>query len=205
MIKIMGEFKGVSPKLACEDAGGTFEAASAAWINVNNEDGSFVQFGWARERQVGTTNILRFVYVEMRWGTGTNQYQLWKKFNGNYLDPTDNFVEYRLELNRITGEWSIFFGGQQLTLSDPPYPQAAKDAWTLREATNAKWCGEIHDLGSKIPGKSNSRFLFKNCNIFHKDGYLWRDADFIIFNPQPSINYDAHKINGEEIEIWDTR
>lgn len=202
---MMGEFKGVTPYLACEDAGGTFPAASAAWINANDVDGRFVQLGWARERQVGTTNILKFVYVEMRWGAGTNQYQIWKKFNGNYLDPTSNFVEYRLELDTGTGEWKIYWGGQQLTLGDPSYPEEAKTAWRHKYASNVKWCGEIHDLGSRMPGKSNERFLFRNCNIFHNGGTFWWDADFKVFNPQPSPNYDAHKIDGEQIEIWDTR
>lgn len=148
-IKIMAKFRANSPPLACEGHGGIFEAGSAAWINAQDSDGAIAQLGWARQRESGTTNITRFVYIELIWGIPPfpiERHRIWK-----FQDPGSELREYRMELDSGTGEWKFYFGGNQKVTTD--YPQEAKDSWKASgSATQARWACEIHDLESHMPG-----------------------------------------------------
>ncbi len=200
-VKARTSLGALTPKLACEDEGGTVEAASAAWVNIADASGYWAQMGWSRERSAGSTTITRFVYLELTYFDSVNNKP--DRLFQRRQDPGEGSKEYRIELDQPTGTWHFYFDGNELTFDN--YPEEAKYTWKRNYGSEAKWCGEIWDLNSHMPGVVINKCVFVNCSFKQPGDLFWEDANFDYFTPQPSTNYTSRIDDATTLEVWDLR
>jgi hypothetical protein len=127
-----------------------------------------------------------------------------------FPDPgTTNPNEYRIELNQQTGIWSFYFAGSQIDF--PTYPTNSTNYWLSYYGVEAKWCGEIHDLGSHFPGIVPVPLSMQTCMFclaggsYVNAGSNVSGSGFNVFNPTSSPNGRTTILSSSSIQIWDNR
>ncbi|MBN1843971.1 MAG: Ig-like domain-containing protein [Deltaproteobacteria bacterium] len=195
VIGIKGKIKTRYGKVCCEDEGcSTTDAYHVVYANITNDAGAsmiWAQTGYGRERNGGSTAIKTYRYAEMN-GSG------YKVNYDNSNAPAEGATHtYQCDLDKSTGKWTFSYDGTEWqTFSD--------NGWKNKTGTVAQWVGEIYNKEDDMPGTTDSKCSFTDCQ-YQCDGGAYQDTGFTVGDmiTSDASEWGVERVSDTEFNIWD--